>query len=172
MEKTRAIALSNILESWAKSPSVTYDLTKLDTVGGTLQQFHQWSNGKPLVAGYYVAKLGINSYYLLLIDWHRNDNYYLVIYSHNKSTTLAEIQQIVEAEGKLSLHWKYNPLKRDGKNDQRKAYFKQLFGSLIIHVPLPTSDLDVEPFFDQLFRLCSNRVKADQIVDTFPIEHL
>ncbi|MFD2445357.1 hypothetical protein ACFSO7_15440 [Bacillus sp. CGMCC 1.16607] len=171
MEKSQAITLSKLLDEWAKHPSITYELSKLETVRDQLHQFHQWSNGKPLVAGFHVAKLGINNYYFLLIDWHRNDNYYLVIYSGNKSRTLAEIQHIVEKDGKPYFHWKYNPLKRDGKNEQRKAYFKQVFGSLLLEIPLPSSLDQVEDFFDHVLMLCSNRTKADGIVEIFPLEY-
>ncbi|WML42898.1 hypothetical protein [Neobacillus sp. PS3-40] len=168
MEKEQAIFLSQCIDESIPS---TYEINKLDTKSGTLPRFHQWTNGKPVIAGYKVTKLDSEtSYYLIFIDWHRNDNYYLVVYSHDKSTTFAEIRQIEELENGLHLVWKYIPLKRDGKNDQRKSYFKQTFGSTTIQIMIPQSKLQVETFFDQLFRLCQNRVKADKIVDVFDFD--
>lgn len=168
MQKDLAIYLSDLIEKWNKSTSATYDVRKLETNRGTLPRFHQWTNGKQTVSGYEVTRKDSDtSYFFLFIDWHRNENYYLVIYAHDKSTTLAELHQIEEIEGALYLSWKYNPLKRDGKNDQRKAFFKSAFGSTTVTIKLPSSKNEVEPFFHQLFLLCQNRMKADRIVDVF-----
>ncbi|WP_335872568.1 hypothetical protein [Bacillus sp. 2205SS5-2] len=145
-----------------------YEIKKLDINGGTVSSFHQWANGKPFVGGYTVTKLGGNTVHILLIDWHRNDNYYLVIYAENKATTLAEIHQIEEQESQRFLKWRYNPLKRDGKNPYRKAYFKQLFGDTLVNINIPSNINEVDSFLTQLFKLCENRSKADQIVDKFP----
>jgi len=165
MEKQQAIVLSNYLERWNVSGSSTYELNKLDTPNDTMINFHQWANRKPVVAAFDVNKLGHDRYYFLFIDWHRNDNYYLVIYAHNKSTTLAELNKVIEEDSETLLSWKYNPLKRDGKNDVRKSYFKQTHGSTTMNIPFPTSVLEVEPFVNQLFKLCQNRVRADRIVE-------
>jgi hypothetical protein len=169
LEKDQAIFLSDCLEKWNGS---IYEINKLKTVGGTIPKFHQWTNGKQTLAGYEVTRPDHDTgYFLLLIDWHRNDNYYLVIYAHDKSTTIAEMRQIEEIEGSLHLVWKYNPLKRDGKNNQRKAYFKQTFGTTTIQIKLPSSGIEVEAFFNQLFQLCQNRIKADRIVEVFDFDN-
>lgn len=165
MEKRHAEILSNYLERWNESTSTAYELTKLATPNNSLSQFHQWANKKPVISAFDVTKPGQDSYFFLLIDWHRNDNYYLVIYAHNKSTTIAELNQTIEEDGTTLLSWKYNPLKRDGKNDIRKSYFKQTFGSTTMKIPLPSADSEAETFLDQIFKLCHNRVRADRIVE-------
>ena len=38
-------------------------------------------------------------------------------------------------------------------------------GSTTMNIPFPTSVLEVEPFVNQLFKLCQNRVRADRIVE-------
>ncbi len=167
MEKKLAVSISNHIDKWNLSKHTIYNIYKIETVGSTLHDFHQWSNGKPFVAGYQVTKHDEKGYYLLFIDWHRNDNYYLVVYMHDKSTTVAELQRTVDNEGNQELVWNYSPLKRDGKNDQRKAYFKQVFGSTTVHIPLPKSPKDVEMLLDHLFALSRNRLRADRIVDKF-----
>jgi hypothetical protein len=171
VEKKQAMEIISLFNSWSSSFSPTYEIDKLEVKEERLSHFHQWANGKPVIAVYNVIKIGENNLYFLFIDWHRNDNYYLVIYSANKSTTFAEIHQVVKHEGKLQLHWKYNPLKRDGMNQQRKAYFMQVFGSTSVFIPLPSSIVEVEAFINQLFRLCRNRVKADGIVDVFELKN-
>jgi hypothetical protein len=167
VEKKQANTLSNLIE---KSKSATYQIKKLETVGGTLPKFHQWTNGKKTLAGYEVTRIDSDtSYFFLFIDWHRNDNYYLVIYAHDRSTTVAEIQLIKELEGIPHFVWMYKPFKRDGKNDQRKAFFKQMFGSTTVEIKLPSSSLEVDGFFSQVFKLCQNRIKADRIVEVFDL---
>ncbi|MDP4162309.1 MAG: hypothetical protein Q8898_04315 [Bacillota bacterium] len=170
MEKKQALSIINIIDSWSHSGSPHYESSRLADRNGSLHDFHQWANRKPLLAGYEVTKPEGDGYFLLFIDWHRNNNFYLVIYAHNKSTTYAELQKTVEVEGLQYIAWKYNPLKRDGKNDQRKMYFKQAFGSLFVNIQLPTTTSEVDAFFGQLFKLCSNRLKADRIVEVFDFE--
>lgn len=167
MDKKMAAYLCKQVDDCMKNNQTSYDIARMNTVNGTIYGFHQWTNGKSIIAGYHIAKPEEAGYYLLFIDWHRNDRYYLVIYPQNKSTTLAELQNISELEGKEVITWKYNPLKRDGKNQERKAYFKQLFDSTIIHIPIPTSCNEVGTFFDQLISLCQKRIRADRIVDIF-----
>ena len=168
MKKDEAAYLADLID---KSRSTAYGIKKMETANGTLPRFHQWTNGKQTLAGFEVTRVDSDtSYYFLFIDWHRNDNYYLVIYLHNKSTTAAELRVIEEINGVPHIVWMYNPLKRDGKNDQRKAYFKQMFGSTTVQIKIPLSSVEMEEFFDQLFRLCQNRNKADKIVDVFDFE--
>ncbi|PLS02177.1 hypothetical protein [Neobacillus cucumis] len=168
MEQKQAIFLTEQIEH---SNPRGYEIQKLQTVDGMLPKFHQWTNGKKTLAAYEVVRPDSDTgYYFLFIDWHRNDNYYLVIYAQNKSTTCAEIRKIEELEEGAHFVWAYKPFKRDGKNDQRKAYFKQMFGSTTVHIKLPSSPSDVEEFLTQLFKLCQNRVKADKITEVFNFE--
>lgn len=168
MEKEHAIFLANIIET---SFSSNYEIKKLKIINGTLPKFHQWTKGKPTLAAFEVTRIDSDTgFYFVFIDWHRNDNYYLVIYAHDRSTTCAEIRQIQEIDGVPHIVWSYIPLKRDGRNDQRKAYFKQMFGSTTVQIKLPSSSNEVEVFVGQLFKLCQNRIKADRIVEVFDLE--
>jgi hypothetical protein len=171
VEKQLAQSIHHQIEQWDQTGnSTSYELESLEIVQDSLPGFHQWTNGKKVIAGYSVTKIGFDSYYILLIDWHRNENYYLVIYSADKSTTLAELQTVVEKDEQHSIQWKYMPLKRDGKNEKRKAYFTKAFGSTNVEIPLPMAEKNVETFFDQLFTLCQNRKKADRSVTSFGSE--
>jgi hypothetical protein len=168
LEKEQAKFISNCIESIQSS---TFAIKNLEILNGTLTKFHQWTNGKPTLAAFKVTRADTDtSYYLLFIDWHRNDNYYLVIYAHDRSTTCAEIRQIQEIEEVPHLVWTYKPLKQDGKNDQRKAYFKQMFGAATVQIKLPSAPHEGEVFLTQLFKLCSHRIKADRIVNVFDFD--
>jgi hypothetical protein len=167
MEKNIAIEVTSQIDKWMNSHQSVYELSKIDTINNSLYKFQQWADGKPLIAAYHVTKIEEESYYLLFIDWHRNDNIYLVVYVENKSTTAAEIHRTEHHDDKLELVWNYMPLKRDGKNSERKAYFKQTYGSCTVRIPLPTSPIDIEEFLNKLYTLCRNRIRADRIVDIF-----
>ncbi|MEH7451490.1 hypothetical protein [Gottfriedia acidiceleris] len=167
MKKEFAISISNHIKNWMVSNNSLFNIEEIPTTFNTLQNFQQWTNGKPIVSAFHLSKVEEESYYLLLIDWHRNENFYLVIYVENKSTTAAEIREIREQNGHFSLVWKYNPLKRDGKNAERKAYFKQVFGSLQVEIPIPSNSNEVERFFNDLYRLCRNRQTADRIIGLY-----
>jgi hypothetical protein len=168
MEKELALGLAKRIE---KASPANYGIEKLATPGGALPKFHQWTNGKKVLSGFRVVRMDSDtSYFFIFIDWHRNDNYYLVVYAHDKSTTVAEIQTVKEIDGVPQFVWMYKPFKRDGKNDVRKAYFKQMFGSTTVQIALPSSEVDMDEFFNQIFKLCQNRVRADKIVDVFDFE--
>lgn len=169
MEKQLAINVSTQINEWLKTNNSLYEIQKIETTLGTLHNFQQWTDGKPIIAAYHIQKIEEENYYLLFIDWHRSNKYYLVIYVGNKSTTAAEIREISEINEKPYLVWKYNPLKRDGKNQERKTYFKQVFGSLSVTIPLPVNPTEVEVFFDELYKLCRNRMRADRITEVFDI---
>jgi hypothetical protein len=168
MEKSTATSIQNQLELWSQHSQSSYSIDKLELSGNTLKTFHQWANGKQTIAAFKVTNPNNETFYLLLIDWHRNENYYLVIYLHDKSSTAAEIHHTEEdSAGSLALLWTYNPLKRDGLNAERKAYFKQVFGSITMQIPLPQATTDTEDFLDQIFTLARNRLRVDKIAELF-----
>jgi hypothetical protein len=168
MEKKLAAALSEQIEQWRQDNASAYEVDKLVLTGETLKNFHQWADKKHVIAGYKVTERNEDAFYVLLIDWHRNENYYLVLYTANKTTTAAEIQRTVVNEiGQLALFWQYTPLKRDGLNAERKAYFKQVVGSASIEIELPHTPQDVEAFMEKLFALGRTRLRIDRSMEFF-----
>jgi hypothetical protein len=168
MEKSAAISIKNQLELWSQHSQSSYAINKLELSGNALKNFHQWANGKQTVAAFQVTNPNNETFYILLIDWHHNENYYLVIYLHDKSSTAAEIHHTEEdSTGSLELLWSYNPLKRDGLNAERKAYFKQVFGSTTMQIPLPQAIPETESFLNEIFTLARNRLRVDRITELF-----
>jgi hypothetical protein len=168
LDKKLAIALYQQIEQWRQSDESAFEADKLVLIGETLSNFHQWANKKHVIAGYKVTERNEDTFYVLLIDWHRNGNYYLVIYTANKTTTAAEIHRtVVNEEGQLALLWHYMPLKRDGLNAQRKTYFKQIIGAASIEIALPQTPQSVEAFMTQLFALGRTRLRADRSGEFF-----
>lgn len=157
MEKDQVIFLSNHIEQAAFT---LYEAKKVDTTGKNFLPGFQ--KGKEAISGFEITRLDNNTSYLFtFINW-QDENYYLVIYSPKKKA-IAELKQIEVIDGDPFLVWKYNPLKRDGKNKDRKAYFEKAFGSTTRQIPFPKSASNTESFVNQLFTLCQNRQEADNI---------
>jgi hypothetical protein len=170
MEEKVARHLANQIAHWGRSNPAKYHVEPLQIEKRLLNKFHQWVNGKQVVAGFEVVCIENHErYFLLFIDWHRNSNYYLVVYNAKKTTTVCEIQTVVTEDDVPSLIWKYNPLKRDGKNAERKAYFRELTGSTEISIPLSKTGApaEMELFMDRLFKLCQVRQRADKVAEIF-----
>lgn len=161
MNKQEALEITQHLEGFSQEQEAAYEILKISTHGIPLRGFHQWADGKELVDAFQVMKMDGNSFYFLFIDWHRNGNYYLVIYASDKSTTYAEIRETVREEQASCFIWKYNPLKRDGQNFERKAFFKQMYGTTEVKISIPNSKDRVPEFLDALFLLVAHRLQAD-----------
>lgn len=157
LEKDQVSFLSKYIE---QSTSSIFEVNKLDTSGKNFLPGFQ--KGKTALAGFEVTKHESMTTYLLVFV-NAGENNHLMIFSHNKSKVMAELKKIEEVEGVPCLIWKYNPAKRDGKNQERKDYFQKTFGSTLMQIPLPTSSSEIEAFFIQLFALCQNRLEADSI---------
>jgi hypothetical protein len=159
LEKEKVIFISNCIE---QTTSSLYEIKKLDT---TVKNFLPgFQKGKEAFSGFEVTGLDSDTTYRFIFIQSQNENYHLVIYSQNKKA-IAELKEIELIDGEPYLVWKYNPLKRDGMNQERKAYFKKTFGSTTIQILLPRSSSDIETFFNQLFTLCQNRQEADHSVE-------
>jgi hypothetical protein len=168
LDKRTAVFIQQKLEQWSQHSQSSYAIVKLEMAGNILKSFHQWANGKQTVGAFQVTNRNNETFYLLLIDWHRNDNYYLVIYLLDKSSTAAEIHYTEEnLTGSLELLWTYNPLKRDGLNAERKAYFQQIFGSTTMQIPLPQTITETDNFLNEIFNLARNRLRVDRITELF-----
>lgn len=156
LEKEQVIFLSNGME---QANLTLFDIKKLDT---TIKNFLPgFQKGKEAISGFEVTKRDYNISYIFTFI-HSGENYYLVIYSQNKKA-MAELKNVEMIDGNSYIVWKYNPAKRDGKNQERKDYFIRNFGSTIRQILIPKSSSDIETFIDELFALCQSRMKADNI---------
>lgn len=157
LEKEQVHFLSKSIE---EAHSSFFEIKKLDTSAKNFLPGFQ--KGKTAISGFEVTKLDINTTFLFVFI-QSEQNYHLMIFSHNKTKVMAELKQIEMMDGVALLIWKYNPLKRDGKNQERKAYFLETFGSTTMEIPLPKTSSDIETFFNHLFTLCQNRLAADNL---------
>lgn len=124
-----------------------------------ITKFHEWVDNKEHTG---ILKISINEkeYFLAFIDWQENGNYYIVIFDKKHIDTLAEIHSINE---KNEFVWKYQPTKRDHKNDLRKQKFISYYGSNKISICMPTNIYEVKNFINELLKLVEIRQEADNI---------
>jgi hypothetical protein len=132
-----------------------------------LSGFHQWADGRDFVGGGLVARKDGLAYWFLFLLWNDNIGYYLVIFPEDKSGPIAEIHRVKENGAKVALQWRYGPKKRDGKNQQRKDYFTHYFDDLLVNLPIPRQQSEVQNFLDNVFALAETRISADNL-DQFP----
>ena len=139
---------------------------------GIITDFHQWANDRPAFGGFLVKKKGDGKQlWLLIIDWNPKnaENYYCVIYPAPKpATTLAELHKAVQINAADCLCWNYSPVKRDGRNKQRKQVFLELHGSTRVEISLPAELADVDDFLSNLFHLVDCRQRADSLAGDGP----
>jgi len=130
---------------------------------GQLQDFHRWADDRPCKGAFLIRAPSKAPLWVVVIDWKRLNNYYVVLFPETRTGPLAEIHECVKDEGEYTLRWKYTPRKRDGKNPARLAYFIKAFDSNNVVMSVPRNPAEVEDFFLELFALAISRQKADTL---------
>lgn len=88
-----------------------------------LTGFHQWADAVPCEGAFLFKNQAGRGLWVLLIDWREQNNFYVVLYPESKAGPVAEIHKLIdEASTDAVLCWRYSPSKRDGRNEERKAY--------------------------------------------------
>jgi 5-methylcytosine-specific restriction endonuclease McrA len=166
MEKALALKLNEIfINALEENKRVNeYEIERIDKDGKPLVGFHPWADYKDIIGAFLVSD-SFAAYYFLFIDWRQNDNFYIVIYQKNKSKPILEIHKTDLFLGRLHLNWSYNPTKRDGKNEERKACFKKYCYDDMVHITVPSNLNEMNYFLDEIFTLANNRIKADQLIE-------
>lgn len=162
MERKRAKMMAGLLASNIYTGPSNYRLTK-HISQKKLSGFHQWADDLPCEGAFLLKDKSGTGYWILFIDWHGDNNFYLVIFPESKSGPIAEIHRLTVNNNQAVLHWRYSPIKRDGKNDERKAYFTEAFLSTEVQISVPETRHDVDDFIGELFSLASSRAKADSL---------
>lgn len=141
--------------------SLSEEVSKLPLVG-----FHFFADGKPCMGAFRIARADGENLWLLVIDWHENGNYYVVLYPNdNNLAPLAELHNQRNGQKSVDLVWTYSPRKRDGLNKERKEAFAQISGSASYVVSLPGALVTLEDFLEDVFQLLSFRIAADELSD-------
>lgn len=147
-------------------PSYTIEAS---IAGGKISPgFHQWADGNLTHGGFLIRNLEGNAYWLVFIDWKGDNDYYLILFNENHNKPIAEIHQVNITQFGEEFSWDYRPVKRDGKNAQRKDYFTEYFYDTNVRISLPKYPSELMDFLDELFYLAENRIKADELDSNLP----
>lgn len=132
-------------------------------------KFHR-ADVKVLEGGFLVENSSGHQVWLLLIEWNKLHGYYIVLFSEDRTTILAEIHTIADYAERPHIQWKYGPRKQDGRNAERREYFAKYYRSLDVKIFLPVEVGDVGDFLTELLSLAKIRTKADKIDTANPPE--
>ena len=110
---------------------------------------------------------GNGLFYLVICNWRRTQNYYLVVFGKfpgdGKFRILSELQKTDTNE----IFWRYSPRKGDGKNEERRTRFETMYGSLQTRTSLPSGDISLDEFLRDLLNLADFRKTADDLSTAF-----
>ena len=110
---------------------------------------------------------GDGLFYMLICNWRRTQNYYLVIFGKFPADANYCILSEVHKTDTHELFWRYSPSKRDGKNEERRARFTSMYGSLHVRISLPGGDISVDDFLRDFLNLADFRKTADDLSAAF-----
>ncbi|WP_423907789.1 hypothetical protein [Candidatus Spongiihabitans sp.] len=163
MNRQHAKRIADLLSSVANQTDSKYKLSD-KILSKELSGFHQWADGHPYEGAFLFKDEAEHGLWILLIDWHENENFYVVLFPESKTGPVAEIHELIDEESaEAFLKWRYSPRKRDGRNDERKIYFIEEFLSGEVQISVPAHIKDVDDFIDELFTLAISRSKADEL---------
>ena len=102
-----------------------------------------------------------STYYFMFADWNHRispPEFYIVVFDETRQNTILEMQEV--SAGCLS--WKYMPRKQKTSefNHERKIQFQQYYGSDMVGIELPATEVDIPDFLADIFALIQNRIRC------------
>jgi hypothetical protein len=169
VDRSIAVEIRELLEGYQSSKFALPRL-KENLVPEPLTGFHQWADSKEFEGGFLIETTSGSNIWVLLINWNdeNGNGFYVVLFPEDRAGPIAEIHEIVEDSSGRLLKWRYKPSKRDGQNEDRKAYFERYFLSLEVFISVPSTIEEVSDFLNELVSLAENRSKADVLDSNTP----
>ena len=162
MEVKYARQIYSIIKEYSVDPDSKGKVEETLLPASTVD-FHHWATNKRFEGGFLFKNDLGEKLWILLIEWNPKFGYYLIIFPDDKSGPLAEIHKhFTDVDGDY-MRWIYSPSKKDGRNNERKEYFKKYFQSDEVIISMPSSREYVQGFIDEIFSLAENRVAADAL---------
>lgn len=160
MRRETARRISDYLANRTSSSSA-YLVNRLQS-DRPLRGFHEWADGMPLISADRVTRAD-DALILLLIEWRRGGEWYVVACSPSTHGPLAELWvEEGQNEGAV-LSWRYRPSKRDGRNEDRVSYFQRVVGDVALRISIPAAEDGDDRFLDDIFDLVDIRGRADDL---------
>ena len=100
----------------------------------------------------------------MFVDWYENANFYLIIFDAEHRKVLAEFHKTERIDSDVKIKWKYNPTKRDGRNEERKELFTGQYGSRNVRIALPNDKTNLDDFLNDVFYVIDCRYNSDNLI--------
>lgn len=163
MQKSTANQLATAVRDFLPN-SAQFELLESNT-SLILENFSGFANGCSCFGAFLIAQRHNPPLWLLIIDWKRDGNYYLVLYPKDRGSPIAELHNQGSGQRSVDLTWTYQPTKQDKRNGERREAFRKAFGRLDCVVSLPSALVTLDDFLADVFRLASLRTAADRLED-------
>lgn len=137
---------------------VTYNFRK-----ETRHRFHPWVDGKECIGGFLISNRQ-EELWFVFVDWYENANFYLIIFNAERQKVLAEFHKTESIDSDVKIKWKYNPTKRDGRNEERKELFTGQYGSTNVRIDLPKDKAKLDDFLNDVFFVIDCRYNSDNLI--------
>lgn len=163
MDRAFARKLSRSMKRSVKNGS-SLDITGV--ARNTLPKLPFFKDDHDVLSSYKINE-GHRLFYVVICNWRRTQNYYLVVFGKfpgdGKFRILSELHKTDTNE----IFWRYSPRKGDRKNEKRKTRFESMYGSLQTRTSLPSGDILLDDFLQDLLSLADFRKTADDLSTAF-----
>jgi len=158
MNSKQAQNISDLLLEYSKLKNPSFNISEIkdETI---INNFHPFANGNTQFGTFLIHDTE-RSYWLSVINWNKPGSFHIVVFPENRSSPLLEIHNV----SNKNFIWKYSPAKQDGKNTDRKDYFKSQYGSLEAKIKYPENIEQIENFLTDIFSITELRIKSDKSV--------
>ena len=168
MNKDISRKIVSLLSNNKRSLLPSYNIEEYIKGNKPLSSFHQWADDRPHNGAFLIRDSKKIARWILLIDWHDNHRYYIVLFPEARTKPIAEIHKVISHGNGEELRWTYKPMKQGGKNEQRKEYFKKYFYDTEVRMSIPSYSDELSDFVSELFSLAESRIKADELDENPP----
>jgi hypothetical protein len=99
---------------------------------------------------------------VVVVNWKPNfeDQWAVVLFDEGEQAILEAFTHVSEELVVPEFRWAYQPRKRDGRNEERKARFVEALGETTIRLPVPVSAEQLTGFIDAATRIADTRRHA------------
>lgn len=102
---------------------------------------------------------------MVVVNWKPNfeDQWAVVLFDEGEQAILEAFTHVSEELVVPEFRWAYQPRKRDGRNEERKARFVEALGETTIRLPVPVSAEQLTGFIDAATRIADTRRHAESL---------
>ena len=159
MKKAFARKLSRSMKRSVKEGS-SLDITCI--ARNTLPKLPHFKDDSVVLSSYRINEES-RLFYIVICNWRLTQNYYLVVFGKFPDDSKFRILSELHETDTKEILWTYSPTKRDRKNEERQRRFESMYGSLQTRTSLPSGDISLDDFLQDLLNIAEFRKIADDL---------